>query len=744
MKKTIFILLLFTSVFGIIYSGEPDKINNYDNLLCTREEKLWVDSVLNSLSIEERIAQMIMISSRTTSSKTDLDSVVSLIKRYNVGGVIFFKGSPVSQAIITNYYQSIAKTQLFIAIDGEWGVSMRLDSTPFFPKQMTLGAIENNNLLYLMGKAIAKQCLRLGININFTPDVDINNNPNNPVINFRSFGENKKLVATKGIAIMKGMQEIGVMAVAKHFPGHGNTEDDSHLKLPVINQSIEELNDNELYSFREVIKDGIDGVMVAHLFVPSLDSTKNTATSLSKKVITDILKNKMGFKGLVFTDALEMKGVISYFKPEEVGLKAFLAGNDILLMPLEVEKTIKFIKTAIDSGLISLDELNNRCRKVLHYKYKYHLNKPQVINIENIYKDLNHTDYTELIRSLYENAITLVKNNNNLLPLKNLDTLKIASLVFGDSTSNDFQNIVNYYSKIDCYNFMQYTDSVKTKELLQNLQKYNLVIVSICNTRVLSTNMYGINKSVFLLLNKIKEKTKVVLNIFANPYTLSYFKDTANIESIIVSYEDKKDMHEISAQAIFGGVAFKGKLPMSNSSLFPAGKGINTETIRLKFTTPNELNVSRDILFKIDSIANNGIKFRAYPGCQILAMQNGKVFYNKSFGTFKYDTVSYVKNNTVYDLASVTKIFATTLAVMKLYGEKKIDINKKLSEYLPLLKNTNKENLTIKDIMTHQAGLQPWIPFYKNTLLNGKLNELIYSPFQSNEFPLQVANKIFI
>lgn len=745
MKTFNIIIILFTLVITGIYAGKPDKILSYeDNSLYSKAEKRWVDSVFNSLSIEEKIAQLIMISSKSSASKADIDSVVSLIKKFNVGGVIFFKGSPVAQSILANYYQSIAKTQLFIAIDGEWGISMRLDSTPYFPKQMTLGAIENEHLLYLMGKAMAKQCQRLGIHINFAPVVDINNNPNNPVINFRSFGENKNKVAGKGIAIMNGMQDKGIMAVAKHFPGHGNTEDDSHLKLSLINQCIEELYDNELFSFREIIKKGIEGVMVAHLFVPALDSTKNTATSLSKKVITNLLKNEMSFKGLVFTDALDMKGVTSNFKSEEIGLKAFLAGNDILLMPLEVEKTIKAIKTAMDSGIVNIDELNERCRKILHYKYKYHLNKPQIIKTDNIIKDLNHSDYTELIRTLYENAITLVKNNKDLLPLKNLDTLKIASLVFGDTTQNEFQNTLSLYSKVEHYNFTQYNDSVKTNELLQKLQEYNLIIIAICNTRVLSTNAYGININTFPIINKIKKNKKVVLNIFANPYTLSYIGDTSNVESIIISYEDKKLMQDIAAQAIFGGIAFKGKLPMSNSHTFPTGLGIVTKPNRLKYTIPNELNINQDILAKVDSIANNGILLHAYPGCEILALQNGKVFYNKSFGSFKYDTISYVKNNTIYDLASLTKIFATALAIMRLQSENKININLKLSEYLPFLKNTNKENITIKEIMSHQAGLLPWIPFYISTMQDGKLNNKIYSRVKTQKYSLQVADSIFI
>ncbi|NTV83226.1 MAG: hypothetical protein HGA23_02865 [Bacteroidales bacterium] len=393
----------------------------------------WADSILQTLTTEEMIAQLMVVRANTPNQEyyTVIDQYIS---KYNIGGVTFFGGHPTLQARQTNKWQSTAKIPLFISIDGEWGPAMRLDSMMAFPYQMTLGAVSNDSLIYKMGLEVARQCKRLGIQINFAPVVDINSNPNNPVIHMRSFGENKEDVARKGIMYMKGMQDGGLIVTAKHFPGHGDTGSDSHYTLPLIAHSKPRLDSLELYPFRKLIEAGLDGIMIAHLNIPSIEKTGNTASTLSEAVVTGLLRNELGFKGLIVTDALDMKGVTLNNAPGEIELEAFKAGNDILLLPNNVPEAIRRLKEAFDKGEISNDQLRERCKKVLLYKYKAGLNRIKPVDTKGLIDDLSNPGTELLCRHLFEESVTIVKNNNNLIPLTSLDTLRIASVSAGPGT----------------------------------------------------------------------------------------------------------------------------------------------------------------------------------------------------------------------------------------------------------------------------------------------------------------------
>ncbi len=667
----------------------------------------WVNATLDSLSIEEKIAQLIVIRSYSERETAYYDTIAKQITKYNIGGVCFFKGSPTSEADVTNYYQRIAKIPLLISIDGEWGLAMRLDSTVSFPRQMTLGAMAKDDLIYKLGCEIARQCKLVGIHINFAPDADINSNPKNPVINSRSFGEDKIKVARKSVAYMKGMQECGLITSAKHFPGHGDTDSDSHLKLPTINHSRETIDTLDLYPFKELIKNGLNGMMVAHLYIPSLDSIKNTPSTLSKTIVTDLLKNELGFKGLIFTDALEMKGVIGNNKKGEVEVKALQAGNDVLLLPENIDAAIKAIKTAIDSNLISLDDLNNKCRKVLSYKYDMGLSKYVPVNTDNLYQKLNNRNSELLCTEIYRDAITLVKNENKILPIHNIEKYNIAALSIGDETRNNFQKTLGLYSKVQYYNISRDFNEKQIESLIKEISKHELVIIGLHNTNSLIEKNYGITKQTIELIEKLSKKTQVVLDIFGYPYTLSLFNDK-NIQAIIISYQDKPEAQSISAQIIFGGSEAKGSLPVTINEKYPLNHSLKIKTNRLAYVMPEEINLDNELLNKIDKLALKGIEEKAYPGCQILVAKDGKVFYQKSFGTQTYTDNTPVTNDNLYDLASVTKVAATTLAMMKLYQQGKIDIDKKLSDYLKYLKHSNKKDITIRKVMTHQARLKPW------------------------------------
>ena len=594
-------------------------------------QNLWADSVLSSLSLDEKIAQLMMIRTYSNKDQAYYNNVEKTIKKYNIGGLCFFQGSPVQQSKLTNQYQEISKTPLFIAMDAEWGLGMRLNSTFSFPYQMTLGAITDNDLIYETGAEIARQLKLIGVHINFAPVIDINNNPANPVINSRSFGEDKYSVASKGIAYMKGLQNNGIIATAKHFPGHGDTDSDSHQTLPIINHSKKRLDSLEIFPFKELIENGLDAVMVAHLFVPSLDSTANTPTTLSKPVVTGLLKGELNFKGLVITDALDMKGVTRHHKPGEIELKALIAGNDILLLPQNVDAAISRIKKAVESGEITEAIIEERCRKILNYKQKAGLNKYSPVKTDSIFQQINTIKNELISRKIYESAITVVENRNDILPLRKLDTLNIATLAIGSPQINSFQHIIENYCKIEHNNLLKNFTNKKADVLLGKLIENNLVIVSIHNTNNIPSQNFGISTQSINLIKRLADSTNVVLAIFGSPYSLELIKDIINLEAIIVGYQDNVISNEIAGQMIMGSIEVKGKLPVSASKTYLAGTGIYMPSIkRLKYTVPEEVGIETADLKKIDSIALYSIKEKAIPGCQILIAKDGKVFYQKS------------------------------------------------------------------------------------------------------------------
>ena len=706
----------------------------------------WVDSVFNSLSFDERIAQLFFIRTYSNKDKEYYDNISKIIKDIKIGGLTFFQGSPTVQANLTNLWQNISKTPLLISIDGEWGLGMRLDSSYSFPRQMTLGAMPDDSLIYEVGNLIGKQCKRLGIGMNFAPDADINSNPRNPVINYRSFGQDADNVGRKTIAYARGLQDAGVIATAKHFPGHGDTDTDSHVTLPLLNHSKKEIETIDILPFKMAIEAGVGSVMVAHLFVPAIDNDKDISTSLSPKAIQNLLKDTLGFEGLVITDALDMKGVTNYHKPGDIELKALLAGNDILLLPLDIPKAIKNIKQAVADSLISEEEINNRCRKVLAYKQMTGLDKPKPIVTKNLISEINTVENELLTRKIYEKAITVVKNNGNLLPLEYLDTLKIASLVIGYIEPGKFQETLGLFAKMDHFNLPPNPEEAQVSKTIKTLENYNLIIISLQKTNNSNSKQYGISENSIKLVNRLKtNKNKLIVDVFGNTYALALFTQPENIDALMLSYEDNPLSEEISAQIIFGSIGAVGRLPVTASELFQVGCGLSTKSIgRLKFTIPEELGISRDKLKVIDSLINLGINGKAFPGCQVLFAKDGKVFYNKSFGFHSYEKTEKVVNTDLYDLASLTKIAATTLSVMRLSEIKKLDIDLPLSSYLPYLKNSNKKAKFTREIMAHQAQLYPFIPFQKNTIKNFKPDPTIYSPVLKEGFSTQVSEKLYI
>ncbi len=706
----------------------------------------WVDSVFNSLSLEDRIAQLLVIRTFSNQDRNFYDSISRLIIDYNIGGLCFFQGTSVDQVKLTNRWQRMAKTPLLITIDAEWGLGMRLDDGWSFPKQMTLGAMQNEELAYQMGKQIGRNCKRIGVHINFAPVIDINSNPNNPVINYRSFGENPENVATKGSAYIRGMQGEGVLATAKHFPGHGDTDSDSHYTLPLLNHSKKQIDSIDLYPFRQAIQNKVGGIMVAHLFIPALDKRENMATSLSEKSVDSILKKELNFKGLAITDALDMKGVTNYHKPGDIELKAFLAGNDILLLPLDIPDAIAKIKQAVQKDPAFMLQLMQSCRRILASKQWFGLDKAHAVPEDDIAADINNPVNELISRKIYEEAITLVKNDNDLIPLKNLESLRIASLNIGAASPDKFQETLELYAPITHFNVPAKPAKAESQRLINQLQDFNLIITALTDTRQSSASNFGISAEALQLIDALKRQPSYfVLDIFGNPYSLINFDDYQDLDGIVVSYQDEDIAKSISAQIIFGAIGAQGRLPVSASEVYRDGMGISTRSLgRLKYSIPEEVGIPRQALDTISKLVEFGIGQEAYPGAQVLLAKDGVVFYNRSFGSHTYDNKTLVKNTDLYDLASLTKISATTPSIMLLHDQGLLDIDLPLSHYLPYLKKTNKEKVLIRGILAHQARLQAWIPFYWKTLVDSQLNFNIYSTVSKAGFEIPVAKDLFI
>ncbi|MBC5992320.1 glycoside hydrolase family 3 N-terminal domain-containing protein [Pontibacter cellulosilyticus] len=704
---------------------------------------------MKTLTPEERIAQLIMIPVYSNRNQAHIDSISNIIKTYKVGGLIFFQGGPVRQAKMTNRYQAESKVPLMVTIDAEWGLAMRLDSTIRFPYQMALGGIEDEQLIYEMGAEIARQSKRLGIHVNFAPVVDINNNANNPVIGFRSFGEDKYNVTRKALAYMKGMQSEHVLANAKHFPGHGDTNVDSHADLPIINFSRIRLDSVELYPFRELMKNGLGSLMVAHMNIPVLDNTPNLASTLSERIVMDLLKKDLGYKGLVFTDALNMQGVAKFYEPGIVDVKALLAGNDVLLNTMDVKTTIEEIKKAIQNKEITQEEIDFRVRKLLAAKQWVGLDNYKPVELKNLIADLNNPYAQYLSRQLTEASLTLLRNKQSILPINRLDTLKVAALAIGAAKETAFQQGLARYTKVDTF-FLKPTATItELLQLKEQLSKYNLIIAGVHQLQLKAgsgTGNFGITAEMNLFLKDLIRSKPTIVSVFGNVYSLAKIESLDKADAVIAAYQETPITQDLAAQLVFGGIGAKGKLPVAVSNAFKLEDGLKTPSgVRLAYSMPEAVGIKSQHLAGIDSLVAEAIREKATPGAQVLVAKDGKVIYQKSFGYHTYDNQTEVKNTDLYDLASVTKISTTMAAFMKLKGEGRFDVDNKLGSYLPMVQGTDLQNLKYRDILTHQARLFAWIPFWKETVKkSGKFKWRTFKDEPSKRFPIKVADNLYM
>ena len=729
---TIFLFLTVSSAFS----------QAQNNLLAQR----WADSVFNTLNDDQRIAQLMVLreSSYTKDGPVYYDSLIAdAITKYDIGGICLFQGGPVQQAKFINYFQSISKTPLMVCIDAEWGLGMRQDSVIPLNHQMMLGAVNDTSIISAYGKLVGQQLKREGIQVNFAPVVDINNNPDNPVINDRSFGENKYKVAKYGVTYMKAMQSEGVLACAKHFPGHGDVSVDSHLDLPVINKSMQQLDSLELYPFEQMFDAGVGSVMIAHLYIPAIDSTSNTATSLSKKNVTGLLRNKLNFQGLTFTDALGMKGVAKYFPGGQIAAQSLIAGNDMLCLPEDVATSIAKIREAIDSNKLSWNDIYSKCKKVLAYKYLYGVADVKTIDTVNLVNDLN-SGVNDIKKLVAENAITILNNRDKeFFPLTD-ENKQIAYVGIGIDSANTFATRLKDDLKADAFYF-DYKEGreriLSTVELIK--KRYQAVVIGVHNYNRYPFNQFGISDYALDLINQVQQNNKTIIFDFGNPYALKNFCGASNL---IACYEDDSTTQNAAADILEGKIIAKGTLPVTVCSNYKYGSGILSKRI-MPLANPGQEGINGlQMEHDIDSLANLGIKGEAYPGCVVLIARHGNIIFEKAYGTYNYETPEPVTLNSIYDMASVTKICGTTLGVMKLFDQGKLRLDKTLGTYLPWVRKSDKKNLNIKKILLHQAGLVADVVFYKKTVdpVTGIPLPRYFRPDSSAKFNVRVAQNLYL
>lgn len=692
-------VLMTLSVTARPANGQPNLFNQVDQVAMNA----WVDSVFNSLSPEARIGQLIVAAVTPTGNEATREIVKRLVTKNLVGGLIYEESTIAQQVEATNLAQSLAAVPLMITIDGEWGLGMRLKEVPNFQRNLILGAIDNDMLLYEYGREVARQCRRMGIHVNFAPVLDVNDNPLNPVIGNRSFGESPELVARHAIAFARGLEDGGVMAVGKHFPGHGSTSQDSHKTLPVITKNMQELNTCELLPFRRFIDAGLSGILTAHLLVPSIES-KQTPSSLSSACVTNLLRDQLNFQGLVFTDALNMKGATQLLKGSAC-VNALLAGNDVLLMPENIADEIAAIQHAVANGTLSQSVIDERCKKMLRYKYALGITGPQHVSTTNLANEVNTPQATVLKRQLTAGSITVIKNNDDILPIHNLQSRHIAVATIGNEkgTASMFQRRCADYAQVKRFDLDKAGNAATLAEQLHD-GHFNTIIVEVGDDN---------DDNRAALETVVKKCKNLVVVLTCKPYEIkNYGKAITNkhVKAVVLTYENSTLTEDYAAQTIFGGNAADGNLPISLSfegkkTRFEAGHGIHYAANRLGYSIPAEVGLDSRLTAQIDSVCRLGVQQHAFPGCQVIVARHGKVVYKGSFGTIDYNSSVKVNDNTLFGLASVSKATGTISGVMKAFDDGKFRLDDKASEYIPGLRDGDKEDITFRDLLYHETGM---------------------------------------
>lgn len=706
---------------------QPTVSQTADNL--PKKGEMWVDSVYNSLNTRDRVAQLVVSHLVVSDNEAGRAAVKKSVGVDKVGGILLAKGTVDSYASLISLAQKEAQVPLMVTLDGEWGLAMRLTDAPRFPYNMALGAITDTQLLYDYGQEMARECRALGIQVNFAPVEDVNSNPLNPVIGYRSFGEDPRRVGKLGMAVATGMEDGGVMSCAKHFPGHGDTSSDSHKTLPTVSHTRSEMEKVDFKPFEDYIEAGLSSVMVGHLNVPSLDPS-GTPSSLSRPIVTGILKDKLGFKGMIFTDALEMQGA-------RVGttnncVEALKAGADVLLCPINPSADISAVVKAIESGELDEASVMARVKKMLRYKYALGLSRKPVINRATVGREINSPAAEIINQRLANAAITVLSNKEKLIPVPQLESNTVGVVTIGASASNQFSNLCRKY--VACETTGVDKGAVVTAAQLSAIAKNDITIVAV--TRF--------DKQAVESFNKIRNSARKLIAVFLiNPYKMSQFGNLNTLDELVVAYDDTPALRRAAAMALFGGIEVSGRMPVNVTGVAKVGQGETIAKSRLGYALPQEAGFSGNLTAAVDSVINNALKEKAMPGCQVLVAKGGDVVLDKCYGNISFDSSTPVTPETIYDLASMTKVTATVSGLMRAYDEDLFDLNAHASKYITGLKNTDKEKIKVKQLLYHESGLPATLNLYKVMFDTASYSGPITKAIASAAYPYRINAKLY-
>ncbi|NLD62691.1 MAG: serine hydrolase [Bacteroidales bacterium] len=743
MKNSILTSFAAVALLLLTVSGSRPAENNVPWKKYTGDSR--VDSILNTMTVREMIAQLIWVPAWADERGGNYRQVEELVSKYGVGGVIFFEGSRDLQVDYTRRISEVSRLPLIIAQDAEWGTGMRLREVDDFPYQITLGALQNDSLIYRMGAAVAWQCRDIGVNLNLAPVADVNNNPLNPVINHRSFGEDPVRVAEKAVMYMKGMQDNGIIACAKHFPGHGDTNVDSHTGMPVIRGDRTRFDRVELVPFRRLTDEGIGAVMTAHISVPDLDESGLPAT-FSEKVVKGFLRDEARFRGLILTDAMNMAGATLTYPSGIADAEAFMAGNDIIEYSTDPVRAIDEIAMRVEKGEIAVSEVTDRCRRLLEAKLWLESMKGNGSDVCGAGTGISEEEHPALIHELYASAMTLIENNDNLLPLGRLDRMRIATVAVNRLALTEFQRMTERYVNSEHY-FIDPSNEQGTRYIISQLKDYDLIIAGFCGMDQRPTGQYGVTAELKNIFSQIAALERSAVIWFGNPYGIDRLDMSRKPTAMLVAYQDNSYTQQVAAQVLFGAIPASGKLPVTVNETYPAGTGIKTAgNLRLQFGYPENAGLSSVRLFsKVDSIVKEGLDTLAYPGCHVLIARRGVVVLNKCYGFHLYDSTEAVSEHDLWDLASVTKVSAATPSLMLLNDRGVFDPDRTLGYYLPWYRFSDKGNMLLREMLAHQAGLRSWIPFWRNTMENDStFRKGIFSDYTNRKFALPVTDSMYM
>ena len=657
--------------------------------------RAWADSVYNTLTERQRLAQLMCPKVATARGQKTLDQVRQLVKTEGVGSLLFTEGTAAEHAEAINLAQSLAKVPVIITVDGEWGPAMRVTDIASFPRNMALGAISDDSLIYAYGRETARQCRALGMQVNFAPVADVNSNPRNPVIGSRSFGDDPDNVSRKVIAYSRGLEAGGVQAVAKHFPGHGDTESDSHKTLPYVGRPMKDLEQLELVPFRDYVNDGLSGVMVGHISVPAIDKS-GIATSLSPKTY-GLLRDKLGFRGLIYTDALGMKGAADP-KGRNNALMALRAGADILECR-NAHTDINAVMAAIKSGKLKKSVIEDRCKRVLAYKYALGLTRPYTVDAKEALATGNDATADAVNRNLTAASMTCLVNKDGMLPLRDLEKRSIAVVCLGKPEGGAFPAYCRRYARCEVFNA---PDGVVTAAQLRQIKKHNTVIIGVFGHKAAC-------KTSFHTLAKLPGAVGVLFN---GPLRdASFLSPSTPCQAVIEAYGNTALAGEYAAQAVFGGIRTHGRTPVAIPGIARSGEGIVLPKTRLGYTSPEAKGYPAWLTDSIDSLCNDIIGRGGTYGIQVVVAKGNDIIIDGAYGKLDKDGPA-VNNETMYDLASVSKALGTLPGIMMAVDSGYMDIEAPISKYIPGMRRDDKKGLLVKEFLFHETGMPPSISPY--------------------------------